>query len=165
MQVSTVRVTTSALLAAAGPAAVGAVMGLGTDWRAAPLLVVALPAVVLGVAALTTPALYIGAAFAGVAPSPRAAGAAAGSALADMGRVMLGLAPPLLFLAATAGEGATVAWLGRGAVLLAALVGLRLLKWRLFDDIEDGGRGVAVFGTWALVALGIGLHLLNAVLP
>lgn len=154
---------TLAAWAIAGPAALGACVGLSLDPALAWIPAAALPAVVIGVTLLCAPTLYIGAAFAGVAPPPRVVVGGVGRTLADAGRVLAGLLPAIAFLAATASSPGTVRLLALGATALAALVGLRVLYRRLFTD-HDGPTARLLFGTWALVYLGIGLHLLVTLL-
>lgn len=154
---------TLAAWALAGPAALGVCVGLCLDPALAWIPAAALPAVVVGVTLLCVPTLYIGAAFAGVAPPPRAVLAGVGRTLADAGRVLAGLLPAVAFLAATASSPGTVRLLAFGATALAALVGLRVLYRRLFAD-RDGPTARLLFGAWALVYLGIGLHLLVTLL-
>ncbi|MCA9541685.1 MAG: hypothetical protein KC620_22465 [Myxococcales bacterium] len=149
--------------AVAGPAAVGLCLGLRFDPGAAATLAIALPAVMLGVTALTTPTLYIGAAFVGVAPKPRAVLAALSDGLADAGRVLLGLAPALMFLTVTSTSKRTGLALAAAALLLGSLLGLRLLYRRLFPT-GASARAMALFAGWALVNLGLGAHLLMRVI-
>ncbi len=149
--------------AAAGPAALGLTLGLVRPDGPGLLAAVLLPAVVGGVLVLTTPALYISAAFAGMAPAPRALLGVLRRALRDGGLVMAGLAPGLLFLVATTESARAATALGALAVATGALVGLRLLYGRLFGG-DDTGRGLGLFLPWAGVTLGIGAYLLRAVL-
>ncbi|MCA9548014.1 MAG: hypothetical protein KC613_26595 [Myxococcales bacterium] len=150
--------------AAVGPAAVGLALGLTRAEGPGLLAAALLPAVVGGVLALTSPALYITAAFAGVAPEPRVLFGHLHRALRDGGLIMAGLAPGLLFLAATTRTDGVAVFLGMATVALGALVGLRLLFGRLFAGDPEDGRGLALFVPWALVSLGIGAFMLRAVL-
>lgn len=152
-----------AALALAGPAAIGACIGLATTPATFWIPAAALPAVIVGVTALCAPTLYIGAAFAGVAPSPRVVVAGLGRTLADAGRVLAGLVPATAFLTATATQPGTARLLGFAVTLLAAGVGLRMLYRRLFAA-RDGIAARLLFAAWSLVFLGIGLHLLAGLL-
>lgn len=143
-------------VAAGGPVALGGVLAsrLAT---AAPAF--ALPAIVLGVSAVTVPALYIATAATGSAPSAERMAAAVGRGLGALGVVLLGLAAPLLFLVATSSQPTTWVGLGSGALAAAALFGLAALHRTLFAGqvpslVRDG-----LFLTWALVALVIGARL------
>ncbi len=141
--------------AAAGPIGIGAVLAqrLGD---LAPLI--AVPAVVFAVAALTLPALYIATAVVGAAPPIAHVVRAVGRALHSLGLVHLGLALPLLFLGASS-QAATGFALGAVAVMTGAVIGLRMLYAALFDGaLPMTGRGL-LFVTWAGIALVIGARL------
>ena len=150
-------------MAIAGPALVGAALGLPDGPAAVAARAALLPAIVLGVALIMLPALYIGAAFLGVAPSARSVVTAAGSALADTGTVFLGLAPALAFLVVASTRPASVELLGYLAVALAVVIGLRALYLRLF--MERAARVVPLFACWAAVSVGIGARLLVEAIP
>lgn len=150
--------------AAVGPAAVGLALGVTRAEGPGLLAAALLPAVVGGVLALTTPALYISAAFAGVAPSPRALFGHLRRALRDGGLVMAGLAPGLLFLAATTQSDRAATALGALTVATGAVVALKLLYRRLFNTDGDDPRGLVLFVPWALVSLGIGAFMFSAVI-
>ena len=142
--------------AAAGPVALGGVLATRL---AAVAPVVALPAIVLGVTAVTVPALYIATAATGSAPSAEQMAAAVGRALAAIGLVLLGLAGPLLFLVTTSSEPLTGLALGSAALAASAMFGLGALYRSLFAGqvpslVRDG-----LFLTWAIVALVIGARL------
>lgn len=152
-----------AALALAGPAALGACVGLALTPATFWIPAAALPAIIIGTTALCAPTLYIAAAFAGVAPPPRAVAAALGRTLADAGRVLAGLFPAIALLTATATAPGTVRLLAFAAILLAAAIALRVLYRRLFAD-RDRPAARLLFAAWALVFLGIGLHLLSGLL-
>lgn len=149
--------------AVVGPLAVGASLGLRFGVQSAATLGLALPAILAGVTALTAPALYIGAAFTGVAPPPREVLVALGEGLADAGTVLLGLTPTLLLLTATATQTLTVAIVGYAVVLLGVGLALRQLYRRLFEDTR-GPWAPVLYIAWSVVGLGIGAHLLAQVL-
>lgn len=141
--------------AAAGPLAVGAVLTLRLH-DLAPL--VAVPAVVFAVAALTLPALYIAAAVAGAAPPIGEVVRAVGRALHALGLVHLGLVMPLAFLVASSGPETAFA-LGAIAVATGATIALKVLRAALFDAGAPVGGMVVLFWSWAAVALVIGGRL------
>jgi hypothetical protein len=145
--------THQAIAAVAGPLAVGAILAARVG-AVAPLL--ALPLVVLGVAAVTTPALYIATAATGAAPPARAMASAVGGALGATGIGLLGLVAPLLFLVATTttiGGGVALVSL---AIAGATVVGLVALHGALFGARAAAGRSwlqELLFAGWAVVAL------------
>ena len=178
----------SPIWAVVGPAVVGLAVGIARPEHPGLTAALLLPAVVGGVVALTSPALYIGAAFSGLAPSPRTLLLALQHTLRDAGLAMAGLAPAMLFLAATAHGSLTPAVLAAMVVALSAVIGLRLLYSRLFSlpapepatqpaKNPDGTqplsarairqlKSATLFTLWAAVVLGIGAYLLSrALLP
>lgn len=145
----------SIFAAAAGPLAVGGVLALRLQ-NLAPL--VAVPAVVFAVAALTLPALYIATAAFGAAPPIRRVMQAVGTALCSLGLVYAGLVLPLLFLGVSSSEKTAFA-LGAVTVGVGAVVGLRRLESALHEGtLPVTGRG-GLFWTWALITLVIGARL------
>lgn len=154
---SSARFAVSLLLIFIGPAAIGAALGLTEGPTILISRAAALPAVIVGVAALMLPALYIGSAFLGVAPKARAVARSSKEALKDMGIIFLGLAPPLIFLVAASMEGSTVRLLGSLVVGLGVALGLRALYVRLFD--RRSFKAVGLFAGWSLVCVGIGAQL------
>lgn len=153
----------------AGPAAIGAALGLGAHGppAAGPLTALtcaaALAAIVVGTWAAMMPALYIGAAFMGIAPRAQAVARSTGAALADMGLVFLGLAPAFLFLVVSSAEGVTVRALGTVVVGAGVALGLRALFVRLFD--RRSLKALGLFAGWSLVSVGIGASLFAKVVP
>lgn len=146
-----------------GPACLGACLGLRFGLESAGVVALALPGILAGVTALTAPALYIGAAYLGVAPAPGVVLESLARGLRDAGLVLLGLTPTLALLTATATSTATVVAVGYAVVLLAVILGLRLLYRRLFAD-APAGLALTLYATWSLVAMGIGGPLLFSVL-
>jgi hypothetical protein len=145
----------SVAAAAAGPVAVGGVLALRLG---DPAPMIAVPAVVFAVAALTLPALYIATAVVGAAPPVGHVVRAVGRALHALGLVHLGFVMPLLFLGASSGEGTAFA-LGAATVATGSLIGLRVLHGALFEGaFPVTGRG-ALFWTWAAITLVIGARL------
>jgi hypothetical protein len=147
----------AALLAAAGPAALG--LGLTLRDASAAGELVRLPAVWIGVTALMVPALYIGSALAGRAPSARVVAQAVADGLTRSSVLLLGLAPGLLFLVATAGFNATASALVLAAAALGALAGLGTIHRHLFRGGGLGGR--LLFLAWSAVLVGIGIQLFH----
>ena len=148
-------ISSSVASAAAGPLAVGAVLTLRLH-DPAPL--VAVPAVVFAVAALTLPALYIAAAVVGAAPPIGDVVRAVGRALHALGLVHLGLVMPLAFLVASSGSETAFA-LGAIAVAAGAAIALKVLRAALFGDGAPAGGRAVLFWSWAAVALVIGGRL------
>lgn len=158
-----------------GPAIAGAALGLRSGLPAAADHALRLPVILAGVATLMVPALYIGAALFGVAPRGQLVVSGARSALSSSGGVLLGLAPSLAFLAASAEDGRTISvLLGVAAVGAAALLGLRTLFRELFTEpsaaqspgaplepalVVSRRRSIPLFVAWSLVSLGIGARL------
>lgn len=141
--------------AAAGPLGVGGVLALRTR-ELAPL--VAVPAVVFAVAALTLPALYIATAACGAAPPLGRVMRAVGTALCSLGLVYAGFGLPLLFLGVSASV-ETAFVLSAATVGVGAVIALGRLYAELFAG-EGGmaGRGL-LFWTWSAVTLVIGARL------
>lgn len=148
----------SVAVGAAGPFAMGAVLGL-PDGPARMLSEgLMLPAVVFGVTALMAPALYIGMSLVNVSPPAAEVVRAFGEALRACGTVLAGLAPATAFLLATA-QGAWAVWVfGSLAVAAAALLGVRRLFNELRDDDTSLLRSLPLYTVWALVSLGLGVH-------
>lgn len=142
----------------AGPALVGAALGL----QGGPVQILShaatLPLILVGVALLMLPALYIGAAFLGVAPEARAIPLRGAAAMRDTSIILLGLVPALFFLVAASLEPATATTLGVLVVGLAAVLGLRSLYLRLF---EAASGALPLFVLWSLVTFGIGGQLIS----
>lgn len=144
-------------LALAGPAALGVV--LATRDVGAVSEVLRLPVLWVGVAALMTPALYIGAALSGLAPSARDVGRVALDSLARGGGLLLGLAPALLFLVVTSFSDVTAQLLIGAAAFFAAFSSLAVLFRHLCVEPDAGVLPRFVFMGWAAVLLGIGAQL------
>ncbi|WP_428265953.1 hypothetical protein [Haliangium sp.] len=145
------------LAAVCGPVALGVILGLEVGPAAALLKAVALPGVLLAVAAVMVPALYIGATLAGVAPPALDMLSSLGRGFRACGLVMLGLAAPVVFLLATTSAPGVPVLLGACVTAAAVVTGLRVL----FSDLFAGAtlRAMAGFAAWSVVALGIGLRL------
>lgn len=150
----------SVLLALAGPAAAGAAAGLPLGSRHMIVHAAALPGIVVGVTVFMLPALYIATTLAGVSPPAARVGHAALAGLRSTGILLLGLSPALLFLLTTTSAG-LLSLLLIGVVFAgSALVGMRALYSRLFDDSVSRARSIPVFVGWSLVCLGLATHLM-----
>jgi hypothetical protein len=159
-----------------GPVAIGVVVGWRSGLDAAEdgvrsvgeqiaLLAGVIPAVILGVALVTVPALYIGQTLAGRAPPAVRVVAAARKAVDACGTVCLGLAAPLAFLVATAppNERLLMLFLAELVVGCAVIVALLRMRRELYPEKAPIGAGILYWG-WASVAALIGGRLLETVL-
>lgn len=142
---------THLLWAGLGPAALGLALAAQDATRATEIG--RLPVLWLGVAALMTPALYIGSALSGLDHRARDVVSAAARALGRGGALLAGLAPALLFVVVTSGAA------GRALVGLAAIAGavtgLGVLFRELFVEPDAGVLPRFVFLGWAAVLIGI----------
>ena len=148
----------------AGPAAVGFCLGLRAGIVPALTFALVLPAVLVGVTLITTPALYIGAAFAGLAPPAKQVVPAVGCGLRDTGLSLLGLAPALLFLTSTSNDPTTVSLVGKGVLLFATGLGLFQLYRHIFGSAAAPARTLPLFAVWGIACLGIGGHLIARII-
>lgn len=145
----------------AGPALLGACAGFPAGVGSAVHQGTAVPMALLGVTAMMVPALYIGASFAGIAPSARRMARATSGTLRDMGRVCLGLTPALAFMAATGHDPSTATVFGILALGAVALLGMRALYLRLFAGQPRRLATLPLYLIWSLVSLGIGWQLIT----
>jgi hypothetical protein len=143
--------------AVAGPLAAGAAVALPLGDPAQALVV---PGTLFGVALLMTPALYIFASLLDVAPGAGATLRALVRGLGRCGTLLLGLSPPLVFLAASTRSAAAAGVLGALMLAAGALAGLRGLWRDLFGERGETGLAHVLFAGWSLVSLGIGAQLL-----
>jgi hypothetical protein len=150
-----------AMLALAGPMAIGAILGLqqGVQTLGPIRDSLVLPLVLLGVTAAMIPALYIATSLAGAAPPAQYVGAAVLRSLRACGITMLGLAAPAAFLLATSKSSALVILLGGAITAAGVLAGLRVLSADLFDHQRHTLSARVVFAIWALVSLSIGARM------
>jgi len=146
-----------AAIVALGPVVAGACLALGHGNTIATA--VRVPVVFVVVAAMMVPALYIGAALLGIAPSARKVAGGVFTAFRSASLVLLGLAPAVAFMVASASEDQSMGLLGQGVVLIGGLMALRALYREVFDECASRARAVALYGVWAVVSLGIGGHL------
>lgn len=163
------RIGTTAGLAIGGPALMGAVLGLPLGLAGMAAGALALPAIVFGVALLTSPALYIGASLVGIAPPASDSLRAGVRALRASGLVLLGLAAPAAFLLATTAPAGAGAGAHEGVRLFAlavvggaALAGFRKAYHDLFrlERVHDHVTAFVLFGAWALMTSLMGAKLL-----
>lgn len=152
-----------------GPAVVGAWVALRIIASDAPLggndgvlfgrLALGMPLAILGAAALTAPALYIGSAVMKVDARPRQMLHQIAVGLDGAGLVMLGLMPAVLFLGATISDPVIAALIAATALGGSIVFGVRLLFGRLYASTEERIKALPVYGAWAVVTLGIGLMM------
>jgi hypothetical protein len=131
------------------PLAAGAILFARTG-QVGPVLVT--PAVALGIAAITSPALYIALAATGDAPPLSVVARALAMALAAFGITLAGLLLPAAFLSLSSVSHATSVFVMTGALGTAALIGLVRLGSEL--GLRGlGARGVLVL--WAVSTVGV----------
>lgn len=149
--------------ALAGALVVGLVLGLPESPLSMAAHAVSVPAIVLGIAALMLPPLYIASTTLGRAAPASQFAESSSLALGDAGLVLLGFAPPLAFLVATSSLSATVWLLGNAVLGLAALIAVRSLYYSLFFRSE-GRRAMPLYLLWLVVTFAIAEHLFMATL-
>ncbi len=137
----------------AGPLATGSAVALSQHGSAAEGLL--FPIVIVGVGLGLLPALYVGSAIAGVAPSATKLASGFGAALSRAGLFMLGLAPALAFLCISSSDQASVALLGRGTIVAGGLFALWHIFRLSFAGSERPARAFCLFSVWAVVAMGL----------
>jgi hypothetical protein len=139
-------------MAATTPIAIGGLVAMhGTS--VSPLF--AVPAVVFGVTAATSPALYIATAATGAAPPLAAVVRAFGVAIGAFGIALAGLLLPVAFLSLSAVEGSTTFFVASAAIAGAGLLGLRRLKQEMHAASPLSFSGEIVFAIWACATAGI----------
>jgi hypothetical protein len=136
-------------LAALGPVAIGGIFAAKAG-ALAPLAVA--PAIVFGVLAATSPALYIAIAATGDAPPARRVARALGIGLGAFGIALAGLVMPAAFLSLSSISAVTTAVVTSLALAGAALLGLRRLARELGTR---SAAASAIFAVWAFATLGI----------
>jgi hypothetical protein len=139
----------SLILAAAGPIAVGAILAARSG---DPSAIAAAPAIVFGVVAATSPALYIGITAVGKSPPLSSVARAFVIALGAFGLALAGLVLPAAFLSLSSVTAVTSI-----AVCSCALAGAGALAlWRLHGELAAKTlAGSVVFGIWAIATFGI----------
>ena len=139
----------SIAMAALGPIAIGAILAARVS-NVSPLFTA--PAIVFGVFAITSPALYIATATAGHAPNMGAMMRAFGVAIGAFGIVLAGLVLPTAVLSLTSTVPASTFLVTSVALGGAAVLALR----RLAGELElKGSVTWAVFLVWSVATLGI----------
>lgn len=140
------------LMAATTPIAIGGLVAMhGTS--VSPLF--AVPAVVFGVTAATSPALYIATAAMGSAPPLAAVVRAFGVAIGAFGIALAGLLLPVAFLSLSAVEGSTTFFVASAAIAGAGVLGLRRLQQEMHAARPLSFGGEIVFVMWACATVGI----------
>lgn len=138
-------------LAVLGPVAIGGLLAIRAE-SLTPLA--AAPAIVLGVVAATSPALYIASAALGYAPPIAAVARAFVLALAAFGVALAGLVLPAAFLSLSSLSPATTIAVATGALAGAGLLALRRLAREL--AVGDGSvLASLVFLVWSAATAGI----------
>jgi hypothetical protein len=140
------------LLAAVGPVAIGGLLALPGS-SVSPLF--AVPAVVFGVTAATSPALYIASAATGSAPPLSAVVRAFGVAIGAFGIALAGLLLPVAFLALSSVSGTTTLVVTSAAIGGAGFIGFRRLAHELRSVRAASFAGEVVFVIWSLATCGI----------
>jgi hypothetical protein len=155
----------TALVALAGPALLGAALGMPFGLPKLLSEAAMVTAIVVGLSVLMIPALYIATTLVGAAPSADQVGASAASALRAGGTLLLGLAPATLFLIATSQTHVIVWILGFLVLSVSMIASLRILFSDLFTTPTARLRALPVFLIWSIVSLGLGAHLFARTLP
>ena len=157
MSTTTFPTPMSWFLALAGPLATGSAVALSAHGSVAEGLL--FPLVTVGVGVGLLPALYVGSAIAGVAPSAIKLANEFAHSLSRAGLFLLGLAPALAFLCVSATEAGTVAVLGRSTIIAGGVFALWLLFRFAFSGSGRPVRAFVLFSGWSLVAFGLGRAL------
>jgi hypothetical protein len=140
-------------LAAAGPIAIGGILAM-RGGALAPLA--AVPAIVFGVAAATSPALYIAIAATGDAPPLAAVVRALAAAFAAFGVALAGLVLPATFLSLSSVAPGTTLVVCTCTLGGAAVLALR----RLVGELQlRTAAAHGVFYVWAIATVGVGGRL------
>ncbi len=145
-------------IALAGPAAVGACIGWSAGAAALLQMSIMLPLSFVGVTLATLPALYVGVALAGQAPNVQTMLKIASAAQRDLGLILLGLAPALLFMCATATDVHEALVFGTLGVVLGSMVGARAFYTRFRQTIPQW-QALGIFALWALLTGGLGWEI------
>lgn len=140
------------MMAATTPIAIGGLVAIHAT-SVSPLF--AVPAVVFGVTAATSPALYIATAATGSAPPLAAVVRAFAVALGAFGVALAGLLLPVAFLSLSAVEGSTTFFVASAAIAGAGVLGLRRLQQELHSARPLTFSGDVVFMVWGAATVGI----------
>jgi hypothetical protein len=153
--------------AALGPVAIGGILALRSE-TLAPLI--AVPAVIFGVVAATSPALYIATAATGTAPPLSSVLRAFATALGAFGIALAGLLLPASFLSLSTVDTFMTFAVASAAVGAAAFLGLRRLSRELASWTPDPTfphatvlkpslSSSTVFFVWSVATFGIASRL------
>lgn len=152
-------VTARALsVALAGPAALGAIIGLKLSLGTALMMGLTLPLVCLGVGVMTLPGFYVACSLLGIVPRAQVMGRIAVWGARDLGLVMLGLSPAMLLVIASLSSVDEAVVVGSLGVVASAMFGARALFHRLMDERRDM-RLFLVFLAWMVLSAGLGWEL------
>ena len=143
--------------AVAGPAAIAAAVQFSAYGRSGQSI--SMGVVLVSVVTMTLPALYVGAALAGVGPSAAHLARSVQDALTRTGIIWLGLAPALAFLAATSTSIDGIQIVTRVVLGIGAVFAFQALYKTAFKSAPHRIRAFVLFSIWALVAFGLGLRL------
>ncbi len=140
------------LMAATMPIAIGGLVAMHGS-SASPLF--AVPAVVFGVTAVTSPALYIAMAATGSAPPLAAVVRAFGVAIGAFGVALAGLLLPVAFLSLSAVSGSTTFAVASTAIIGAGVCGMQRLRHEMQAARPLSLSSEIVFAAWACATAGI----------
>jgi hypothetical protein len=153
--------------AALGPIALGAVIGshLG-PWTAAREAVL-IPALIVGLTAVTVPALYIAMVATGSRLTAPGLARAVARGLEAIGIALLGLAGPLAFVLATAPVPRLGVLAGAAGLAVAALLGIQRVRVAIRTDAGGAASPIdsGLFLAWAAIALILGASLYFDLVP
>ena len=156
MQLAHPRLSRELLWIIGGPLLVGACLGAPFELAVFLRTTIGVPAVYFGVALLMAPALYFAGAFLGVTPPVHQMVVAVRATLRELGILLVGLAPALLFLVVSAQRGTTVMVLGHVVLGLATLVVLVAFNRRLFAGQPRRVVAFLFYMVWSALCIGIG---------
>lgn len=146
--------------AALGPIALGAVLGAPISATTALRQAAIVPAIVVGLAATTVPALYIATVATGSRLTAARLSGALGRGLEALGVVALGLVGPLAFLCATTRSPKLGVLLGAIALSIGAALGLgRMRAAMVRDAASPSATEASLFVVWGGVAAVLGARL------
>jgi len=149
-----------ALAAVGGAAAIGAILGLPTGTRALLAQGALLPLIILAVALVCSPALFIGAGLLGAKPGIADVCHAVGQGALASGHALLGFVPVALFLTATRATGRHPAVAVIGLLVVAVVAG-SLRTWHVLGAKGEGNkRLLPYFVCWSGASLTLGGLLL-----
>jgi hypothetical protein len=148
------------LAAIGGAAAVGATLGLPTGTQALLSQGALLPLIILAVALVCSPALFIGAGLLGAKSSIADVCHAIGQGAVSSGHALLGFVPVALFLTATRASERHPAIAVVGLIVVATVAGSLRTWYALSSKDEDRKRLLPYFVCWSGASLTLGGLLL-----